>query len=77
MLRHQPHFLVEFAEHRLLRRLSTFDATLGKLPGMLSNPLAPENLVPCVTNNNADVGAVTLSVEHDANPSNLSAAHFP
>ena len=64
MLGLQTHFLFQFPEHGLFRRFPCIDAALGKLPGMLIDALAPENLVVRVAQYNAYVRAVPFSVDH-------------
>jgi len=61
----QPHLFFKFPEHRLLRGFTVLDSALRKLPGMLLDAFAPEYLVPRVTENNADVRAIAVTVEHD------------
>ncbi len=65
MVRQQPHLFVEFAVHRLLRRFAVFDAPLRELPGMGADSFAPENLVPGIEQDDADVGSEPLAVEHN------------
>jgi hypothetical protein len=43
-----------------------FNSTLRKLPGMLANPLAPEDLAPIIDQNDADIGSVAVFVKHGA-----------
>jgi hypothetical protein len=62
--RQQPDLFHEFPVHRLFRRLSRLDATLWKLPRVFSDPLAPENLVAVVAQDDADIGSVPISVNH-------------
>ncbi len=64
MLRLQPDFLLQLAVHRLLRRLAVLDAALGELPRVLVDALAPEHLVAAVGEDDADVRAVSVPVEH-------------
>src|SRR3989304_2888295 len=54
-----------FPEHGLLRGFTVLDSALRKLPRMLLDAFAPEYFVPCVTENNADVRAIAVTVEHD------------
>jgi hypothetical protein len=61
----QPHLLVELAEHRLLRRFAVVDAPLRELPRMGPYPFAPEDLVPMVEQDDADVGSEPITVEHN------------
>jgi hypothetical protein len=64
MLALQPDLLLELSEHGLQRGLAVLDAALRKLPGVLIHPLAPENLVPLVGENDADVRPIAFLVEH-------------
>jgi len=66
VLRLQADFFEELTVHGLLRRLAVLDSALRKLPGMLSYPLAPENLVARIHQNDADVRPKALTVEHGA-----------
>src|SRR5690606_31890449 len=65
----QPDFLVQLAVHRLLGRFAALDAALRKLPRMLANPLSPEDLVPRIDQDDADVGAIAVTVQHGPHPS--------
>ena len=65
MVRQQPHFFVELAEHRLLRRLAVIDAPLRELPGVGADPFAPKHLVFLVEQDDADVGSEPFTVEHN------------
>jgi hypothetical protein len=65
VLGQQTHFLVEFAEHRLLWRLTMLDAALRELPGMGADAFAPKYLVPMVEQDDADVGPEAFTVEHN------------
>src|SRR5262245_140842 len=64
MTRREADFLVQLAVHSLLGRFAMLDAALGKLPGMLVNPLAPKNLVLVIAQDDADIRAVAVAVEH-------------
>ena len=66
MFRSKANLLVELAEHGLFRRFAPFDAALRELPRVLANPLAPEDFVDPVDQNDADVGAVAVSIQHTA-----------
>jgi hypothetical protein len=59
---------MQLAQHRLLRRLTVFDAALRKLPRVGAQPLAPENLVAGVEQDDADVGPEAFPVEHNQTP---------
>ena len=56
---------MELAVHGLFRRFTVLDAALRKLPGMFAYPLAPKDLVPMVDDDNADVRAVAVTIEHE------------
>ena len=56
---------MELAVHGLFGRFAVLDAALRKLPGVFSNPLAPENLVALVDDDDAHVRAVAVTVEHE------------
>ncbi|MNT21987.1 hypothetical protein D3C72_1573510 [compost metagenome] len=73
VLRKQAGFLMQFAVHGLFRRLAVLDAALRKLPGVFADSLAPENLVTCVDEDDADVRAKAFTIEHDctSNPLEL------
>ncbi len=66
MLRQQPNFLVQLAEHGLFRGFALFDAPLRELPGMFAYPFAPKNFVVLIDQNNTDIRAIAFPVEHDA-----------
>ena len=68
MLGPQPDLFVQFAEHRLLGRFTVLDAALRKLPRVGAQPLAPENLVARVEQDDADVGPEAFTVEHNQTP---------
>ena len=68
MLRPQADFLVQFAEHRLFRRFAMLDPALRELPRMRTEPLAPENLVARVEQDDADVRPEAFTVEHNQTP---------
>ena len=70
MLGAQTDFLVKLPVHRLLRRFAALDATLWKLPRMLADSLTPEDLVFCVTKDDADVRAIAFTVQHGTNLQN-------
>src|SRR5689334_2932693 len=60
----EPDFLAQFPVHRLLGRFTRIDATLRKLPRVFADPFAPENLVPAVDDDDGDVRAVAVTVQH-------------
>ncbi len=65
MVRAQSDFFVQLTVHRLLRRFAVLDAPLRELPGVFAYPLAPEDLVARVDQDDADVRAVAFTIEHD------------
>jgi hypothetical protein len=65
VIRRQADLLLELAVHRPLRRLAVLDAALGKLPRVLVDALAPEHLVAAVGEDDADIRAEPVPVEHD------------
>src|SRR5262245_4628469 len=75
--RQQAHFLAQLAVHRLHRRLAVLDAALRELPGMLAYPLAPEHLVAPVAQDDADVRAIAVSIEHVGSSKNTLAPIVP
>jgi len=64
VVRTKTDLLFEFAKHGLLRRFTALDATLRKLPRMFADALAPKHLVTPVQQDDADVGAVAVFVQH-------------
>src|SRR4051812_47476314 len=64
MVRLEPGLFLKLAEHGLFGRLAMLDATLRKLPGVLVDTLAPEHLVSGVAEDDADIGAVPIFIEH-------------
>src|ERR1700681_1273668 len=57
-------FFLQFPIHRLLGRLADVNAALRKLPRVLSDPLAPEDPIFRVGDDNGDVRAITVTVQH-------------
>jgi hypothetical protein len=51
--------------HRLLWVFTMLNPSLRELPGMLTNTLTPKNFVALIDENDADVGSVPFSVEHN------------
>src|SRR5215470_1121826 len=60
----QTDFLAQLPVHRLFGRFTVIDATLRELPRVFANPFAPENLVPAVDDDDGDVRAIAVTVEH-------------
>ena len=68
MLWPQANFFLQLAEHGLLGRFAVLDAPLRKLPGVRTQTFAPEDLVPCIEQDDADVGPEAFTVEHNLQP---------
>src|SRR5690606_28607990 len=68
VLRTQAGLFLQFAVHRLLGRLAALDTALRKLPRVLAHPLAPEDLIVLVDQDDANVGAVAVAIEHGFTP---------
>ncbi len=68
VLRLKPDFLAQFPVHRQFGRLAGIDAALRKLPGMFADPFAPEDQVPAVDDNDGDVRAIAVTIEHRVTP---------
>ena len=64
MVGKQPDLFTQLTIHRLLGRLAAVDSPLRKLPGMLANPFAPEHLVSGIHEDDADIGAISVPVQH-------------
>src|SRR5574340_821642 len=64
MFRHQADFFAQFAVHCLFRGFAMLYAALRILPCVLPHPLAPEHLILVVRDNDADIRAVAVSVNH-------------
>src|SRR3989338_3522498 len=64
MFRHQADFFVQLAVHRLFRGFAMLNAALRKLPRMLPHPLSPEHLIFVIRDNDADIRAIAVSVDH-------------
>jgi hypothetical protein len=60
----------------LLRGFPGLNAALWKLPGMFFYALAPKNLILGVQNNDADIGAISISINHVHHPSFLKLTQF-
>jgi hypothetical protein len=65
MLRHQPHFFMQFTEHGLLGVFTPVNAALWKLPRVGTDTLAPKYLTFLVEQDDADVGPEAVPVEHN------------
>jgi hypothetical protein len=57
-------FLLEFAEHRLLRRFVGTNTALRKLPGILMNTTRPQQPPVAVGQNNANIGPIPIEINH-------------
>jgi hypothetical protein len=66
MLGTQSDFLAQFPEHRLFGGFTALDSALGKLPSVFPNSFAPEDFVDPIDQDDTDVGAVAVSIQHTA-----------
>src|SRR5689334_4612017 len=64
VLRVETDFFLELPIHRLLGSLAGLDAALRKLPRVLADPFAPEYLVLRVGDDDGDVRAIAVTVQH-------------
>ena len=60
----EPDFLPQLAVHRLLCVLARIDAALRKLPGILPHAPGPEHGAIGVAQDNADIGAISIRINH-------------
>ena len=60
----ETHLLLQLAVHRLFRRLSLLDASLGKLPGVLANAPPPEETLVAIDQYDAHVWPESIPVDH-------------
>ena len=65
MVRQKADFFGQLAIHGSLGAFAGLDAALRKLPGMLLHAFAPEHFVALVGDDDADIGAITFSVQHN------------
>src|SRR5205823_5733718 len=68
VVRTESDFLAQFPVHRLLGRFTGIDATLRKLPRVLADPFTPKYLVSAVDDDDGDVRAIAVTVEHRGPP---------
>ena len=68
VLRLEPHFFVQFAEHGLFRGFAPVNAALRKLPRVGTYAFAPKNLIFLVEQDDADVGPKAVPVKHNQTP---------
>ena len=66
MVRQQADFFHQFAVHGRFRAFARLDAALRELPRMLAHPLAPEDTVLAVDENDTDIRAIAFPVQHDS-----------
>ena len=64
----KPNFLVKFPEHGLLGGFPAINTTLRELPTVRPDPFSPEYLVPLIEQDDADVRAKSVPVEHNLTP---------
>jgi hypothetical protein len=67
----QANLFVQFAVHGLFWAFTMLNPALRELPRMLSNAFSPENLVSAVKEDNADIGSIPFTVEHNRAPNPL------
>src|SRR3989344_3467821 len=73
----QAHFFVEFAKQRLFRRFTGVDTALGDLPGILIDPPSPQHLTDIIGQDDADIGAKTIGIDHGIPPRRRMPGHCP
>lgn len=62
----EAEFFEQLSVERILRGFIAFDAALRKLPRVLTHTARPQHLVITVTNDDSNVGAKSVGVNHDA-----------
>lgn len=67
MLRQQTDLFLQFAIHRLLRRLVGLYTALRKLPGILPHTTTPEKAVFVIAENDPHIWPETVGVYHNWN----------
>jgi len=68
----QAGLLAQLAKERLLWRLILTDTALGKLPGVLPNPLAPEQLPLTIAQDDAYIRSEAITINHLCKPKKSS-----
>src|SRR5438477_9473602 len=68
----EPDFLAQLPVHRLLGRFAWIYATLRKLPRVFADPFTPENLILRIDDDNGNVRAITVAVQHRDHPETYS-----
>src|SRR5438067_420144 len=74
--RQQADFFFKLPKHRQLGRLTGMDAALRKLPRVFADPLAPEDKVLRVDDDDGDVRAIAVTVQHHTTCDSASWLHF-
>ena len=64
MVRIKPDFFLQFPKHRQLGRLAGVDSALWKLPRMLADPFTPKDLILRARDDDGDVRAIPVTVQH-------------
>lgn len=64
MMGFQPRLFPKLAVERVNDRLVFVDAALRELPSVLTNPTRPEHLAIVVTHDDADVGTISVRIDH-------------
>ena len=73
MLGLEAGLLGQLSIHRLDGVLPLLDATLRELPGLLADTLAPKDLMLVIDQDDPNIGAVTVFIEH--NPTSIREPH--
>jgi hypothetical protein len=68
----QTGLFTQLAEERLLGRLILPNPALGELPGVLTHALSPEQLPVTITQDDAYVGSVAITINHLYQPGESS-----
>lgn len=64
VLGQQAQLFTELTIKRLLGTFVSFDAALGKLPGVLSDPARPQHLAVVVGQDDADIRPKSIGIDH-------------
>jgi hypothetical protein len=66
----KANFFVQLAVQGVFRRFIRVDASLWKLPGVLIDTASPKYLTSVICQNNPDIRAETIGVDHGNNLAN-------
>ena len=64
----KANFFVQFAVQRFFRRLMVIDPALRELPSVLVYPTRPQHLADIIGQNDADIRAKTIGIDHGTQP---------